>query len=234
MYNSSSNDKSLNNITLLILIACIIILLYNKIKFTNLFNVGFDMSGGDEIKKITYYCVVDNLNDADDYSVSADDNKIANEIEFADEVENILNRSRWGDKYNIIRVDDPDKAIVKIHLSGRSSLDKFHDNPEYYSNGKQIRFSITTQSKFSKPEIFIDADNWHYGVDESGLSVNLYREYVINHEFGHALGYDHAECVKKLCPVMYQMTRGVPEGHTPNYQVKAEDYKNRIINRYIK
>ncbi len=170
------------------------------------------------------------------------------DIAFKNEVNSILSKSGWLKKYKITETNDPDGATIVINLTERNDMDIFHTKPQYYPNGKQIRFSVTTQSSNEKPEIFIDKDNWMNGVPESGLTLSQYREYVINHEFGHGLGYDHQKCAgmnkpeddkyynsnkQVLCPVMYQMTRGVPSGGIPNYKVTDKDFTERIRSRYL-
>lgn len=164
--------------------------------------------------------------------------------DFCTQVRKILARSGWRKKYRIYETSNPEEAIITINLTSRKDMDIWHDDPQYYPSGKQIRFSITIQDKTEKPEIFIDQDNWQNGVPESGLTLEQYREYVINHEFGHGLGYDHQPCAGMekpqinsklgniLCPVMYQMTRGVPDGGKPNYQVIDQDFTKRLDFRY--
>jgi len=89
--------------------------------------------------------------------------------------------------------------------------------------GKKVYFSATYIDK-NPPVILFDPYNYKYGVKRSGLSVSQYREYVINHETGHALGLDHLRCNPgEICPVMYQMTKGIPQGSTPNSRVTLRD-----------
>ncbi len=129
----------------------------------------------------------------------------------------ILETSPWK-SHGIREVYSPDEAKITIRLADRKFMDdSYNKNPdkiEYYpGTNKQIRFSYTITS--DTPEIYIDEVNWN-GVPESGLSVDDYRIYVINHEMGHALGFDHVPCdattaVNGVCPVMYQSTRGCGE-----------------------
>lgn len=89
--------------------------------------------------------------------------------------------------------------------------------------GKKVYFSATYIDK-DPPVVLFDPYNYKYGVKKSGLSVSQYREYVINHETGHALGLDHLRCNPgEICPVMYQMTKGIPRNSTPNSRVTQRD-----------
>lgn len=178
--------------------------------------------------------------------------------DFRQEVVDILKKSGWNKKYKIFECNKPEEALITINLTKRKDMDKWHRKPEYYvnigtkstrtsslddkynlskndSSKKQIRFSVTVQDVNDKPQIYIDEENWYYGVIESKLTPLEYKTYVINHEFGHGLGYDHQKCPagnSKVCPVMYQMTRGIPEGGLPNYNVLDQDYTERIKGRY--
>lgn len=157
---------------------------------------------------------------------------------FRQQVRKIVAQAGFNKKFKIIEVDNPDDAIVQIFLAPRKDLDKWHQPPEYYPSGKQIRFSLTFQSHTSKPRIYIDSENWLYGASESGLTLEQYRQYVITHEFMHALGYDHQPCnaensVNGTCGVMYQSTRGCPTGFKCGYQVTDLDYTKKLDTRYL-
>lgn len=153
--------------------------------------------------------------------------------QFKQQTENILQNSNWKTYRSFQQADSEQDANVVIRLVSDKELDWLHSEPKYYPDGKQVRFSYTVQSSDMSPEIYINSKNWLYGVKESGLSLDEYRTYVINHEFGHALGYHHQPCNTGRCPVMYQSTRGCPEGTVCGFQPNNADLNKKIKNRYF-
>lgn len=60
-------------------------------------------------------------------------------------------------------------------------------------------------------QCWINEYRWKHGSAKSGLPLTKYRNYVINHEVGHALGRLHSKCPCKDCPapIMMQQTKGI-------------------------
>jgi len=56
----------------------------------------------------------------------------------------------------------------------------------------------------------INLDRWNGGAAGFAGPLADYRRYVVNHEVGHALGYEHRGCpaTGALAPVMMQQTKG--------------------------
>jgi len=54
----------------------------------------------------------------------------------------------------------------------------------------------------------INVDRWNTGAEGFVGSLRAYRQYVLNHEVGHALGYPHEACPRPgaRAPVMQQQT----------------------------
>jgi hypothetical protein len=59
--------------------------------------------------------------------------------------------------------------------------------------------------------VVFNAQRWVKGADAYGSYVTDYRRYLVNHEFGHSLGYQHVGCPGKgkPAPVMMQQTKGL-------------------------
>jgi hypothetical protein len=62
-------------------------------------------------------------------------------------------------------------------------------------------------------EMRINSARWMRGSSKSKLSLDDYRQYVISHEMGHILGFNHVKCPKKgePAPIMLQQTLGIGE-----------------------
>lgn len=154
---------------------------------------------------------------------------------FDTQVKYILSTTKWNKYYNIINVSDKNVADIHIYLVPDEELNMYHKTKKTYSTGEQIRFSYTVQSRTLKPQIYINDKNWLYGVEQSNLSLFDYRRYVINHEFGHGLGYNHLPCDNKtttngICPVMYQSTVGCPDKYICGTSPSVKDYKANKLN----
>lgn len=59
--------------------------------------------------------------------------------------------------------------------------------------------------------VYLNAERWMYGSKASKLSLVNYRQYLVSHEIGHILGFDHEQCPCAGCnaPVMMQQTLGI-------------------------
>jgi predicted metalloprotease len=57
----------------------------------------------------------------------------------------------------------------------------------------------------------LNLDRWNTGVVPFHADVEVYRQYLVNHEVGHALGHGHEFCTRVggLAPVMMQQTGGL-------------------------
>ncbi|MEV6350242.1 DUF3152 domain-containing protein [Actinoplanes sp. NPDC051851] len=79
--------------------------------------------------------------------------------------------------------------------------------------------------------VVINVARWAKGVPGYGAPLAAYRQYVVNHEVGHALGQAHELCPARgaLAPVMQQQTLGM-HGCTPNAwpYLRGDRYRGRI------
>jgi hypothetical protein len=59
--------------------------------------------------------------------------------------------------------------------------------------------------------VVLNAKRWLLGAESYGTDLTNYRRYLVNHEFGHALGKHHVDCpgAGRLAPVMMQQTKGL-------------------------
>lgn len=77
-------------------------------------------------------------------------------------------------------------------------------------------------------QIWLNAERWMHGSKASKLPLDGYRQYMVSHEMGHSLGYDHATCPGKgePAPIMMQQTLGIG-ACTPNTRVTEKDLRSK-------
>ena len=76
----------------------------------------------------------------------------------------------------------------------------------------------------STKECWINFYRWTHGAKPSGLPLTKYRNYMINHEVGHALGRLHATCPCDGCsaPIMMQHTISIDRCKPNDKPLKGE------------
>lgn len=105
----------------------------------------------------------------------------------------------WESKGHSFTLVSKHPEIV-IHLTLPSTLAKRGCDPALNCaemNGKHL---------------FVNADLWSgKAPNKSQLSLSRYRQYIVSHEMGHILGYDHVKCpgVGQPAPIMLQQTKGI-------------------------
>lgn len=125
-------------------------------------------------------------------------------VGFADNVMRILNDPRgWGqvDGVSFARTDIDSEADIVLTLASPATTDQLCG--ELPTNGY-------TSCGRGRP-VNINGDRWVEGAAafmDAGGTIEEYRTYVINHEFGHSLSHPHERCPGpgELAPVMLQQT----------------------------
>lgn len=105
--------------------------------------------------------------------------------------------------------DEAPHPLIAIQLTPQSVLDRLF--PSFSNDGLSV-------CDVGSREIFINEDRWlRKYPDRSEMSLADYRCYVLNHEIGHALGFDHERCTGRghPAPIMLQQTLGL-HGCTPS------------------
>jgi hypothetical protein len=108
----------------------------------------------------------------------------------------------WARTRTLQRVDDPRVARIRVVLASPATVDAIC-----------ATVGLDTASIYSCWTGRIAALNaWRWEVGATGFpDVATYRTYLINHEFGHALGYGHVSCPGpgSPAPVMMQQSKGL-------------------------
>jgi ssRNA-specific RNase YbeY (16S rRNA maturation enzyme) len=122
----------------------------------------------------------------------------------AREIHRTLSDKRSWRGVNHVRfqlVSNPAKARLHAYLVTPKTTDRLCY--PWLTRG-QVSCQIGTK-------VVLNAKRWVSGVKAYGSDLTGYREYLVNHEFGHFLGYNHVTCPGRgrKAPVMMQQTKGV-------------------------
>ena len=123
--------------------------------------------------------------------------------DFAADVERTLSdpRSWIAEGRSVQRVDDPERADVRVALASPTTTD-------------ELCLPLRTVGIYSceiELRAVINQMRWLEGSDTYSGDLTSYRHYVLNHEVGHALGHGHVqECdAQGRSPVMAQQTKSL-------------------------
>ena len=154
----------------------------------------------------------------DDDVTGVDFREVANII--VNTLSDVYGWSRYGYHFKMIENMNNDnskknkKNVIAVRISSPKTLKR------------QCNFEGLSCTDLQRNEILFNSHRWKYGSKKSGLCLNHYRQQLINHEFGHAIGYDHVVPEvnqNRECPVMYQQT--ISDGRCkPNIYPVDRDY----------
>lgn len=143
------------------------------------------------------------------YTVEVEDGAGVDEAEFARTVRAVLTDKRgWETQDGVHFVNVAPEAAgrgepvdVRITLASPLTVDK-------------MCAPLDTEGQVScrnGARVAINSRRWTEGVESYAGDLARYRIYLINHEVGHAVGYDHQDCpgLGKPAPVMLQQTLGL-------------------------
>jgi hypothetical protein len=108
----------------------------------------------------------------------------------------------WARTRTLQRIDDPAEARIRVIIASPATVDAIC-----------ATVGLDTAGIFSCWTGRIAALNaWRWEVGAAGFpDTASYRTYLVNHEFGHALGYGHIGCPRAgaPAPVMMQQSKGL-------------------------
>jgi hypothetical protein len=114
----------------------------------------------------------------------------------------LLDARSWARTHTIERVDDPARAQIRIVIATPATVDALCATA-----------GLDTAGIFSCWNGRVAALNgWRWEVGARGFDdLRTYRTYLVNHEFGHGLGFGHVGCPAAgvLAPVMMQQSKSV-------------------------
>ena len=114
--------------------------------------------------------------------------------------------------YSFISTKNLSESTILIYFKSNKDLRKmFGHIPIFETELKGL--SITDSTNKKKIKVYMNEDNWHkpptpFKANKKERTV-LYRQYLTQHEMGHALLYDHPEDIlqSKLCHPMQQQSK---------------------------
>ena len=120
----------------------------------------------------------------------------------AGEIRTALNDERsWARTRTLEQVSDPSQARIRIVLASPGTVDELCG-----------RAGLRTAGIYSCWNgRFAALNSWRWEAGADGFEdLVTYRTYLVNHEFGHGLGYGHVGCPTEgaLAPVMMQQSKG--------------------------
>jgi len=114
----------------------------------------------------------------------------------------------WAATRTLEQVGDPAAARIRLLIATPDTVDRLC-----------AQVGLRTAGIFSCWNgRFAALNSWRWEVGATGFEdIRTYRSYLVNHEFGHGLGYGHVGCPSQggPAPVMMQQSKGL-DGCRPN------------------
>ena len=131
-------------------------------------------------------------------------------------VAGILNdRRSWRGtgRWRFELVNDSDRAELHAYIVTPGTTDRL-------CAPLQTRGEVSCQTA---DRVVLNAKRWMLGAKSYGTDLTNYRRYLVNHEFGHYIGYGHVDCPGRgqLAPIMLQQTKGL-DGCRKNPWVQSD------------
>lgn len=108
--------------------------------------------------------------------------------------------------YNFKYIDTVENCDIIVHMSTNAFINK------RCGVGDKLSCAEYNKNIKNKGNIYLNVERWRKGSSASKLNLQEYRNYQLNHEFGHILGRDHVfhkDYINKKCPIMVQQTLGI-------------------------
>lgn len=116
--------------------------------------------------------------------------------------------------------------LVSVYLNDPDGWNSKGYSFESVENNPDVLICLATPSMIEKAcglprnlscaimrgdKMYLNSNRWFNGSKESGLDLENYRQYMVSHEIGHILGFDHKSCPCPGClaPIMMQQTLGI-------------------------
>ena len=124
--------------------------------------------------------------------------------EVAAEVRAALTDDRsWARTRTLEQVDDPTQARIRVVLASPDTVDELC--------GRAGLRTVGIYSCWNGRFAALNSWRWEFGAD-GFPDIGTYRSYLVNHEFGHGLGYGHVDCPTPGAPAPVMMQQSMRLG----------------------